>query len=175
MSGRQMVVLDSWQNRRGETVVVHAGGLVVLPAGQRVGATVRVTQEAPRNALAAVRQATRQVAALTEQLEEREVARIKDALKGSGAVALRDAASGFTAVVLPTKPYWLRNADELEALKTEAAELRVIVDNPNALFVEKQRAEARLREVERQIAVAAGEAQPWMRRSVHGPGGFPDA
>lgn len=48
-------------------------------------------------------------------------------------------------------PYFVLNAEEVQRLQAEAAERREVVENPKASSVDRTRAAARLKDVERQI------------------------
>jgi len=50
--------------------------------------------------------------------------------------------------------YWLRNENEIAKLQREAGELRDTVESKKACWVERTRAEARLKTVERELQLA---------------------
>ena len=176
-----MTIQEEWKEILDARLWLERGGTPVSPSVVELVVNAAACHRQPatrppnKGALEVLREASAAVTALTAKLDARAEGEIKADLAGTGAVAIRNPHTGATAVLLPPRPYWLRNEGELSQLKSEAAELRVIVDNPNALWVERERASVRLHELERQIAVAMGETLPWMRRSVHGPAGFPDA
>lgn len=145
-----MKALETWRSPDGSTIVRHEGGLARLKPGQSVA-----QWEADQAAAHRVQQA--------QQAAVRQVEEVEAELEGSGCMALLDEATGEVQVFSACKPYYALGADQLAALKAEAAELRRTIDNPQASWVERTRAETRLREVERQIDAAMGERQPWMR------------
>jgi hypothetical protein len=62
-------------------------------------------------------------------------------------------------------PYFALNEDEVAKLKSEAQELRTVIDNPEAPWAERTRAEARLSEIERLLTAA--RSAPKQRAGAH--------
>lgn len=71
------------------------------------------------------------------------------------------------APFMPTKPYWVRNDDEIAALRVKVGKLKAKLDGmeaSNAPWAERQRVEAELAPVQRELDMAEAQLQRERRR-----------
>jgi hypothetical protein len=140
-------------------------------------------RDKPRSATEQLAAAATQVATMIEQVDKLLVPAAtagntrQDARLPSGAQVPVEVVPGDPAVLgvvdengkvsayMVPRPYYALDADAKAKLRSEASELRQVVDNPHSLFVDRTRADTRLQEVERLL----GERQsshPLSRRNA---------